>query len=112
MACGPAMRVSTSALSIPVAQTRLPSDAIAERRQSPEAPPQRQAREQMSAQMSAQASIPSAAMSFAINLRGNSITVTLADRISGEVLRQLVYEFGGLPRPSSEASGRLIDIRA
>lgn len=108
MACGPAMRVTPPALSIPVAQTRLPSDAIAERRQSPEAPPQRQAREQMNTQ----ASIPSAAMSFAINLRGNSITVTLADRISGEVLRQLVYEFGGLPRPASETSGRLIDIRA
>lgn len=102
------MRVTQPNLSMPVAQTRPSSEPMSERRQSSEALQQRRAQDSINAQ----ALIPSSAMSFAINLGGNSITVTLADRISGEVLRQLVYEFGGLPRPASEASGKVIDVTA
>ncbi len=103
-----AMRVTQPNFSIPVAQTRPPSDAMSERRLSSAGLQQRHAQEHINAKVS----IPSAAMSFAIDLGGNSITVTLADRISGEVLRQLVYEFGGLPRSASKTNGRLIDISA
>lgn len=109
MTCRPAsMRITQPTLSVPVAQTQPPSDAMSEERLSSAALQQRETQ----AHINAKALIPSAAMSFAIDLGGNSITVTLADRISGEVLRQLVYEFGGLPRSASEASGKVIDVTA
>lgn len=105
------MRVTASKISTPVATTRLSSDAIAEQGRPHEVPDERQARESREP-ASVRALIPSAAMSFAINPDSNSITVTLADLMSGEVLRQLVYEFGGLPSPASDASGGRVDVTA
>lgn len=109
MACLPAsMRVTPPNLSIPVAQMRPTSDLKSEQRQPSQVLQHHQAQERMNAK----ASVPSAAMSFAVNPNSNSVTVTLADRNSGEVLRQLVYKFGGLPRSASGASGKVIDVSA
>ena len=53
------------------------------------------------------------AMSFAINPRGNSITLTLSDRSSGEVFRKLIYDRGAhLPVSLQGKLGQRIDIAA
>lgn len=56
-------------------------------------------------------SMPSAKMSFDIGLAGNSLTVTLSDRDSGEVFLKLVYDDGGLVHSSLQAhAGQLVDV--
>jgi hypothetical protein len=56
-------------------------------------------------------SMPSARMSFDIGLAGNSLTVTLSDRNSGEVFLKLVYDDGGLVHSSLKAhAGQLVDV--
>ena len=61
--------------------------------------------------VNAAASVPSTAIAFDINLGGNSITVTLSDRASGEVFRRLVYDHGGTMQPSPHvAYGQFVDV--
>lgn len=57
------------------------------------------------------ATVHSTAMSFDINPGSNSMTVTLSDRTSGEVLRKLVYDHSGqLRRGARPKSGQMIDV--
>lgn len=55
--------------------------------------------------------MPTSRLSFDIDPAGHAVTLTLADRSSGEVCLKLVYDRGGLARPLSQArAGRRIDI--
>ena len=59
----------------------------------------------------ASATIASTAMNFDISVGSNAIVVTLSDRVSGEVLRKLVYDHGGSRKSGAHGSlGHLIDI--
>ena len=61
--------------------------------------------------VNARALISAAELSFDIDLGGNSITVTLTDRASGEAFRKLVYDRAGLPSASRQSgTGRVVDI--
>lgn len=61
----------------------------------------------------ARASIASTDLSFAIEPGSNSITVTLADRVSGEVFRKLVYDYSGVLHGDPRAHvGRMLDTAA
>ena len=61
----------------------------------------------------ARASIASTDLSFAVAPGNNSITVTLADRVSGEVFRKLVYDFSGTLQDNKHANtGLMLDVGA
>ena len=55
-------------------------------------------------------SMSGARISFDVDLSSSSIKVTLSDRNSGEVYRELVYDRGGLLHlPDQRATGQWID---
>ncbi len=57
--------------------------------------------------------IASTDLSFAVDSGSNSITVTLADRVSGEIFRKLVYDFSGeLHGDARGHVGRMLDTDA
>ncbi len=59
------------------------------------------------------ASVGTTDMSFAVAGGGNSITVTLSDRVSGEIFRKLVYDYSGVLHGDGRAHvGRMLDISA
>ncbi len=50
-------------------------------------------------------------MAFDVGAGGRSVTVTLSDRSSGEVVRKLVFHHGGPVSASTDPTrGQLIDI--
>ncbi len=55
--------------------------------------------------------IPLTHMAFDVGLGSNSITVTLSDRVSGEIVRRLVYDRGAVLHPQGPASGgHMLDV--
>lgn len=55
--------------------------------------------------------VTSTAIAFDVGRGGHAFTVTLSDRISGDVLLKLVYDHGGVMRPAKPAAqGQLIDV--
>ncbi len=57
--------------------------------------------------------MPASRLSFDIDPAGHAVTLTLADRSSGEVYLKLVYDRGGLTQPLPRAgAGQRVDIAA
>ena len=55
--------------------------------------------------------VSSTAIAFDVGRGGHAFTVTLSDRMSGDVLLKLVYDHGGVIRPAKAAAqGQMIDI--
>lgn len=74
---------------------------------------QRVREEPRSESLRSRAWITSTDMSFAVDSGSNSITVTLADRVSGEIFRKLVYDFSGVVHGDPRAHvGRMLDSDA
>ncbi len=61
---------------------------------------------------SAKASTLSSKMAFTIDHRNHSMTVTVSDGATGELLRKLTYDRGGVaPTPSKSTMGQKLDVR-
>lgn len=57
------------------------------------------------------APVQSTAIAFDISRGGHAFTMTLSDRVSGDVLLKLVYDHGGVLHPTARAKqGQFIDI--
>lgn len=57
------------------------------------------------------ATLPSTTLAFDVGNGGESITVTLSDRNSGEVYRKLVYDRGARLQSALRADrGRMVDV--
>ncbi|MCX7216620.1 MAG: hypothetical protein NTZ96_09915 [Burkholderiales bacterium] len=51
-------------------------------------------------------------MAFTIDHRNHSMTVTVSDGATGELLRKLTYDRGGVaPTPSGSTVGQKLDVR-
>jgi hypothetical protein len=58
-----------------------------------------------------EAPVSSTAIAFDVSRGGHAITMTVSDPVSGDVLRKLVYDYGGVLRSAARApQGHLIDI--
>lgn len=101
------MRVTHSPVSMPVSQNR-PLPVV-----TPVRSPIAQERQEILASERADTSVAtpsSAALSFEINSGSKSMTVTLSDQTSGEVVRKIVYDYGGRQRAVPKTRGHLIDL--
>lgn len=56
------------------------------------------------------ASIPAFNVAFNIDVGGNSLTVLMSDRVSGEIFRKLVYDQNGALQPQAASSGQLVNM--
>ena len=55
--------------------------------------------------------VQATAIAFDISRGGHAFTMTLSDRVSGDVLLKLVYDHGGAMRTASRSSqGQFIDV--
>lgn len=55
--------------------------------------------------------VPMTAMAFEVGPRSNSITVTLSDRVSGEIVRRLVYDRNAILQAQAPAgAGHSLDV--
>jgi hypothetical protein len=56
-------------------------------------------------------SVQSTSIAFDISRGGHAFTMTLSDRVSGDVLLKLVYDHGGAIRPATRSYlGGFIDV--
>jgi len=69
-------------------------------------------RQQRQESPSAKASTLTSKMAFTIDHRNHSMTVTVSDGATGELLRKLTYDRGGVaPTPSKSTMGQRLDVR-
>ena len=69
-------------------------------------------RQQTQESTSAKASTLTSKMAFTVDHRNHSMTVTVSDGATGELLRKLTYDRGGVaPTPSKSTMGQKLDVR-
>lgn len=69
-------------------------------------------RQQRQESTSAKASTLTSKMAFTIDQRNRSMTVTVSDGATGELVRKIIYDRGGVaPTPSKAAMGQKLDVR-
>ena len=60
----------------------------------------------------AKASTLTSKMAFTIDQRNRSMTVTVSDGATGELVRKIIYDRGGVaPTPSKATMGQKLDVR-
>jgi hypothetical protein len=69
-------------------------------------------RQQTQESTSAKASTLTSKMAFTVDHRNHSMTVTVSDGATGELLRKLTYDRGGVaPTSSKSTMGQKLDVR-
>lgn len=73
---------------------------------------QTEERQKSQAGTDARASTLSSKMVFDIDHRNHSMTVTVSDGTTGELVRKLIYDRGGVaPTPAKSTMGQKLDVR-
>ena len=68
-------------------------------------------RQQDQARTAAASSLLTSKMAFYIDHRNHSVTLTLSDGVTGEVVRKLIYDRGGaIHAQSKSTTGRIFDV--
>jgi hypothetical protein len=100
--------MNTTASKLPTQALPLPQVPINSRNLMKQTVEQQQRQESATAK----ASTLTSKMAFTIDHRNHSMTVTVSDGATGELLRKLTYDRGGVaPTPSKATMGQKLDVR-